>query len=134
LPTEAEWELAAAGGDSNWLYPWGDTAPSSDLANYSDTDNSTLVDVFSKPSGAGRWGHEGLAGSVWEWALDLHDDAWYGGSGSDCDDCANVTGDEARVMRGGDFQYGAQNLRAAERFPGTAAAYWLGSGIRCARD
>jgi len=134
LPTEAEWELAAAGGDENRLYPWGDTAPSSSLANYSDTDNSTFVDVFAKPDGAGRWEHEGLAGSVWEWTLDLHDDAWYGGDGNDCDDCANVAGDGARVMRGGDFQYNAQQLRAAERFAGSSGSYWLGSGIRCARD
>lgn len=71
---------------------------------------------------------------MWEWTLDLHDDGWYGGNGNDCDDCANVSGDGARVMGGGDFQYNAQNLRAAERFAGSSAAYWLGAGVRCARD
>ena len=40
----------------------------------------------------------------------------------------------ARVMRGGDWQYNAPSLRGAERFPGTPGAEWLGAGIRCARD
>ena len=66
--------------------------------------------------------------------LDYLDSGWYAGSGADCDNCANVSGTGARTMRGGDFQYNAAQLRAAERFAGTAGAYWLGSGIRCARD
>jgi formylglycine-generating enzyme required for sulfatase activity len=134
LPTEAEWERASIGGDDNRLYPWGDAAPSAMLANYSATDNSTMVDVFAKPAGAGRWGHQGLAGSVWDWVFDLHDPGWYPGGGNDCQDCANTADDGARVMRGGDWQYNAVSLRGAERFPGSAGAYWLGAGIRCARD
>ena len=39
-----------------------------------------------------------------------------------------------RTMRGGDFQYTAGDLRPANRFPGTAGAWWLGSGLRCAYD
>ena len=67
--------------------------------------------------------------------LDYHDADWYTtGGGNDCQNCANVDGSGARTMRGGDWQYTTLSLRAAERFPGTAGAYWLGSGIRCARD
>ncbi|MCX4245343.1 formylglycine-generating enzyme family protein [Paraliomyxa miuraensis] len=134
LPTEAEWERAAIGGDDNRLYPWGDDAPSAMLANYDATDGTTMVDVFAKPAGAGRHGQQGLAGSAWEWVLDLSDPGWYAGAGNDCQDCANVSGDAARLMRGGNWEYGASSLRGAERFPGTAAAYWRGSGLRCARD
>ena len=38
------------------------------------------------------------------------------------------------AARTGDWQYTAADLRAAARFPGSAASYWLGSGLRCARD
>jgi formylglycine-generating enzyme len=134
LPIEAEWERAASGGDENRLYPWGTDAPSATLANYSATDNTPEADVFAKPDGAGRWGHVQLAGSVWEWVFDTHDPGWYAGPGHDCQDCANTTAGGAKIMRGGDFQYNAISLRGAERFPGTASAYWLGAGIRCARD
>jgi formylglycine-generating enzyme required for sulfatase activity len=134
LATAAEWERAAIGGEENRLYPWGGDAPDANKANYSATDNSTNIDVHAKPGGAGRWGHEMLAGSMWEWVYDKHDPDWYGGAGNDCNDCANTADDGAKTMRGGDWQYNAAQLRGAERFPGTAGAYWLGSGIRCARD
>jgi formylglycine-generating enzyme required for sulfatase activity len=134
LPTAAEWERAAIGGEENRLYPWGSDAPSASLANYSDTDATPLVDVFAKPDGAGRWNHRQIAGSVWEWVFDTHDPNWYTGDGNDCQNCANAAPPGAKVMRGGDFQYDAISLRGAERFPGTSGANWRGSGIRCARD
>jgi formylglycine-generating enzyme required for sulfatase activity len=134
LPTAAEWEYVAAGGEQNRLYPWGTDAPTASHAVYLDSGGSPHVNVFDKPAGAGRWSHHGLAGSAWEWVYDLHEAGWYAGAGLNCRDCANLTGSGARVMRGGSFNYTAANLRAAERFPGTAGAYWLGSGIRCARD
>jgi formylglycine-generating enzyme required for sulfatase activity len=133
IPTAAEWERTAAGGDENRLYPWGESDPDATLANYLMTDNSTFVDVHAKPLGAGRWGHQGLAGSVWEWVLDLHDEGWYAGGGNDCVNCANVAGEGARIMKGGDWQYHAVNLRAADLFAGSAASDWLGSGLRCVR-
>jgi sulfatase modifying factor 1 len=134
LPTEAEWEYVAAGGDENLLYPWGYAAPSSPLANYLDSDNTPYLDVFAKPAGAGRWGHAGMAGSMWEWVLDLHDPDWYATGGADCRNCANLTGEGARTMRGGDWQYTAADLRGAGRFAGSSGSYWLGAGLRCARD
>jgi formylglycine-generating enzyme required for sulfatase activity len=134
LPTEAEWERAAAGGDQNRRYPWGETDPTSSLANYLEGDNTPFMDVSAKPNGAGRWEHRALAGSVWEWVLDLHDPDWYTAGGSDCRYCANLSGDGARTMRGGAWLYHDHDLRAARRFAGSSGAYWLGAGVRCARD
>jgi formylglycine-generating enzyme required for sulfatase activity len=134
LPTEAEWERAAAGGDENRLYPWGGENPTSSLANYLEGDNTPFMDVSAKPGGAGRWDHRALAGSVWEWVLDLHDPGWYGSGGGDCRDCANLSGDGARTMRGGAWLYHDHNLRGAGRFAGSSGSYWLGVGVRCAHD
>lgn len=133
LATSAEWERAAA-GDDNRLYAWGSSDPDSTRANYSDSDGTPLVDVFDKPAGAGQWGHQGLAGSVWEWALDFQQEDWYATTGNDCVNCANLSGSGGRILRGGDFQYGETSLRAAELFTGGSASYWLGHGLRCVRD
>jgi sulfatase modifying factor 1 len=134
LPTAAEWERAAIGGEENRLYPWGFEAASASFANYLGSDNTLALDVFAKPSGAGRWGHVQIAGSVWEWVYDTHDAMWYAGGGKDCQDCVNMADGGAKEMRGGNFQYNAPDLRGAGRFPGSAGADWLGVGIRCARD
>ncbi|PRP96285.1 Serine/threonine-protein kinase pkn1 [Enhygromyxa salina] len=90
--------------------------------------------MFAHPNGAARWGQHDVAGSVWEWTLDFHDPDWYAGAGNDCQDCGNVSGNGARVLRGGSWNYNVVSLRNAKRFPGSAAAYWLGAGIRCARN
>ena len=127
-------QRAAIGGDENRLYPWGSDMPSMALANYSATDKTPLVDVFAKPAGVARWGQHQLAGSVWEWVYDTHDPDFYANAGNDCQNCTNTTPPGAKEMRGGNFEYNAISLRGAERFPGSSAAFWLGSGIRCARD
>ena len=139
LPTEAEWEYAAAGGDENRLYPWGGASPTPSLASYSCAyggspgDCQTANDlpaVGSIPAGAGRWGHQDLAGSLWEWTFDAFDIY----SGDPCNDCANAQDVAVRVGRGGGFFSGVSVLRAASRFGGTAGFRSGDYGLRCARS
>ena len=133
LPTEAEWEKASAGGAENRLYPWGPEAPSATTANFYGSDNSPYIDVGSHAAGAGRWGHQDLAGSMWEWVFDGYDSGWYAGGGSTCNDCANMSEASYRVLRGGGFFSAATFLRAANR-GGDAPTNLGGSiGFRCAR-
>lgn len=84
----------------------------------------------SYPDGRGRWGHNDLAGGMWEWTLDWYDADYYD---TDCENCANLVPSGSRVARCGAWDVGATNLRAVDRF-------WAGPmetkrwiGFRCAR-
>ena len=74
LPTEAEWEAAAAAepisegtlGDRKRSYPCGDTPPGKTEAN---VDCAVLgcVDVAARAAGDSAWGCRQMIGNVWEW-------------------------------------------------------------------
>ncbi len=74
LPTEAEWEAAAAGvpapngdlGAVKRAYPWGGAAPTPDRANL-DGGHLGCVDVAAYPEGDSAWGCRQMLGNVWEW-------------------------------------------------------------------
>ncbi len=65
LPTEAEWELAAATPEKR-RYPWGEEAPSTERANL---DGRALgcVSVGAHPAGDAAGGCRQMLGNVWEW-------------------------------------------------------------------
>jgi formylglycine-generating enzyme len=135
LATEAEWEYAAAGGEANRLFPWGSDDPSVNIARANDQYSavSPLIAVGSHPTGKGRWGHQDLAGSMWEWGLDWGAGTWYSGAGAVCSNCANLTASAQRVARGGSWNFNSSRLRAAYRGYFTPTSRANDVGFRCAR-
>ena len=69
LPTEAEWELAAAGGADGApkrRYPWGDEPPTPERANLDFRGRGT-VDVRAHSAGDTPSGCRQMVGNAWEW-------------------------------------------------------------------
>jgi formylglycine-generating enzyme required for sulfatase activity len=140
LPSEAEWELAAAGGSEQREYPWGSMAPGA-ASLYAITGCQyppgspgcagavNLAPVGTAVLGAGRWGQLDLAGDLGEWNLD-----WEGNYVEPCIDCVYLTNVSYRVVRGGSFGTDTQNLFSAARdgdVPSSRNSFY---GARCARS
>jgi formylglycine-generating enzyme required for sulfatase activity len=142
LPSEAEWNYAAARGAAQWAYPWGSAPPDQAHAAYLCNGNGqamcSIADIWpvgsKSPLGDGYWGQADLAGNVFEWTLD-----WIAGNKpfysypNPCSDCADLGPTTPRVIRGGGWYWPAGDLASSFRVPEFVEVRDSVLGARCAR-
>ena len=109
LPTEAEWEYAARGGNKSQGYKYSGSNTIGNVAWYGDNSSETTHNVKTKS--LNELGIYDMSGNVWEWCED-----WYGdySSGSQTNPTGPSSGSR-RVIRGGSWGNSASLCRVSYR-------------------
>ncbi|HEX8793940.1 MAG TPA: SUMF1/EgtB/PvdO family nonheme iron enzyme [Polyangiaceae bacterium] len=134
LPSEAEWNYAAAGGgdaQGQRVYAWSSPSTSETIdctyASYAACVSQVAIAGLD-PKGNGRWGQADLTGNLWEWNLDA-----YASYANPCNDCAYLTDTGQRSIRGASYNYPANQLFVATRVGDDPTVRYSDNGFRCAR-
>lgn len=128
LPTEAEWEFAAAGGKSP--YPWGSEPPTPAHANYSASGVGGTRPAGSYPANA--FGLFDLAGNVWEFTADPWRPGYDTPVPHDPPDFRQVR--TRRTIRGGSYGAAPFQLRVTARDSHDPQNPVPHVGFRCVRE
>ncbi len=111
MPTEAEWEYAARGGNKSKGYKYSGSNTIDDVAWY--YDNSGIKSHTVGTKAANELGIYDMSGNLWEWCSDWYSRSYYSSSAQ-----TNPTGPSSgsgRVRRGGYWYNSARTCRVSYR-------------------
>jgi formylglycine-generating enzyme required for sulfatase activity len=146
LPTEAEWEYAARGGQQDITngteandYAYSGSNTIGDVAWYENNSANPTYPIDSDGRGthevgtkaANESGLYDMSGNVYEWCQDWYSSTYYGTSPSN--DPVNLDNASRRVLRGGGWSNNASGCRVAYRLDGDSSSSGYGIGFRVAR-
>lgn len=128
LPTEAEWEFAARGGDNSTDFLYAGSSNINSVAWYKDNSGRKSQPVKSKsPNALGLYD---MSGNVWEWVQD-----WF--NFYKADSLTNPTGPvngSSKLYRGGSFDDISEDCRNTYRYGNPPASRFNNLGFRLAHD
>ncbi|MHC4777474.1 MAG: formylglycine-generating enzyme family protein, partial [Planctomycetota bacterium] len=112
LPSESEWEYACRAGTTTRFHTGDDDATLEGAAWFEKNSGNRSHPVGRK--NPNPWGLYDMHGNLWEWCEDVRHNSY---SGVSKDGAARQSGDQDgnRVVRGGSYNYGARDCRAARR-------------------
>ncbi len=130
LPTEAEWEYAARGGQKSKNFLFSGSNIAEEVAWYaSNTKPVTHQVALKKPNELGIYD---MSGNVYEWCNDWFEKKYYSKSEE-----SNPTGPQTGslvALRGGGWNYDEDGLRNTNRINAYPLHWYGGIGFRCVAD
>ena len=126
LPTEAEWEYAARGGNQSNGYRYSGSNRPADAGWYSSNSDFETHEVGSKVKN--ELGLYDMSGNVWEWCQDTYSSTYYSNSPQRNPLCREQS--DSRVSRGGGYSFAFKYLRISYRGRDDATGKYANTGFR----
>ncbi|MGH7136974.1 MAG: formylglycine-generating enzyme family protein, partial [Pirellulales bacterium] len=131
FPTEAEWEFACRAGTTTRFWSGDDDQEAIPAGWCGSNSGGRTHEVEELPGNP--FGLFDVYGNVWEWVEDDSDWTYYKRCAPSAIDpvCRSSAGRQ-RVLRGGDWLYGASNSRSAARLANAPSNRFFSIGFRVA--
>ena len=127
LPTEAQWEYAARGGQKSQGYRFAGCDDSTEVGwTYENSERQVHAVKQKTPNELGIYD---MTGNVCEWCSDYYSDTYYGNSPKK-DPQGPTEVSDRYVIRGGGFLYGSYSCRVSKRSSSTDNFTYADLGFR----